>query len=93
MSHELGEINNAANGRIEDIRDGYSMLRDLYEQAWLQSNRPYALRPVLEHYDYTVALWLARSDKVKAAQRQWSDTKTLPSAAEIGIPPAPAGLP
>lgn len=92
VTHELGEINNAANGRIEDIRDGYSMLRDLYEQAWLQSNRPYALRPVLEHYDYTVALWLARSDKVKAAQRQWSETRTLPSAAEIGIPPAPAGL-
>ncbi len=92
VTHELSEINNAANGRIEDIRDGYSMLRDLYEQAWLQSNRPYALRPVLEHYDYTVALWLARSDKVKAAQRQWSETRTLPSAAEIGIPPAPAGL-
>ena len=92
VAHELGEINNAANGRVEDIRDGYSMLRDLYEQAWLQSNRPYALRPVLEHYDYTVALWLSRADKVRSAQRQWSDTKTLPSAAEIGIPPAPTGV-
>ena len=92
VSHELGEINNAANGRIEDIRDGYSMLRDLYEQAWLQSNRPYALRPVLEHYDYTVALWLSRADKVRAAQRQWSDTKTLPPGADLGIPPAPSGL-
>ncbi len=92
VSHELGEINNGANGRIEDLRDGYSMLRDLYEQAWLQSNRPYALRPVLEHYDYTVALWLARSDKFRAAQRQWNDNKTLPSATDLGIPPAPAGL-
>ena len=92
VSHELGEINNAANGRIEDLRDGYSMLRDLYEQAWLQSNRPYALRPVLEHYDYTVALWLARSDKFRAAQRQWNDGKSLPSAADLGIPPAPTGL-
>ncbi len=93
VSHELGEINNGANGRIEDLRDGYSMLRDLYEQAWLQSNRPYALRPVLEHYDFTVALWLSRSDKFRAAQRQWSDAKTLPSAADLGIPPPPMVIP
>lgn len=92
VSHELGEINNAANGRIEDLRDGYSMLRDLYQQAWLQSNRPFALRPVLEHYDYTVALWLARSDKFKAAQRQWTDSKTLPSAVDLGIPPPSTGV-
>ena len=92
VAHELGDINNAANGRVQDLRDGYSMLRDLYEQAWLRSNRPYALRPVLEHYDYTVALWLARSDKLRAAQRQWNDSKTLPSAADLGIPPPPAGM-
>ena len=92
VAHELGDVNNSANGRLQDLRDGYSMLRDLYEQAWLQSNRPYALRPVLEHYDYTVAIWLARSDKVRAAQRQWSESKTLPAAADLGIPPAPAGV-
>ena len=90
--HELGDINNSANGRMQDIRDAYSLLRDLYQQAWLQSNRPYALRPVLEHYDYTVGLWLARSDKFRAAQRQWSDSKTLPSAADLGIPPLPTGM-
>lgn len=90
--HELGDINNSANGRMQDIRDAYSLLRDLYQQAWLQSNRPYALRPVLEHYDYTVGLWLARSDKFRAAQRQWSDSKTLPSAADLGIPPPPTGM-
>ena len=90
VSHSLGEINNGANGRLQDLRDGYSLLRDLYQQAWLRSNRPYALRPVLEHYDYTVQLWIARSDKLRAAQRQWSDTHTLPTAAELGIPSAPA---
>ena len=89
VTHSLGEINNGANGRLQDLRDGYSLLRDLYQQAWLRSNRPYALRPVLEHYDYTVQLWIARSDKLRAAQRQWSDTHTLPAAADLGIPPAP----
>ena len=86
-STELSQIN-GVNGRIQDIKDGYSLLRDLYEQSWLRTNRPYALRPVLEHYDYTIGIWLARMDKVKSAQRQFSDNDTLPPAADLGIPAA-----
>jgi hypothetical protein len=90
VSRELSDIN-GVNGRIQDYIDAYSLLRDLYEQAWYRSNRAYALRPVLEHYDYTVGLWEARSDRLRSAQRQWSDTHTLPPAADLGIPPpAPA---
>jgi hypothetical protein len=89
VARELSDIN-GVNGRIADIRDSYSLLRDLYQQAWLRSNRPYALRPVLEHYDYTIGLWLARSDKVRTAQRQWADSHTLPTAAELGIPSPPS---
>jgi hypothetical protein len=85
VSHELSDIN-GINGRIQDIKDGYSLIRDLYSQQWLRTNRPYALRPVLEHYDSTVALWLARMDKVRSAQRQWSNSKSLPSAADAGLP-------
>ena len=89
VSRELGDIN-GVNGRIQDIKDGYSLLRGLYEQSWLRTNRPYALRPVLEHYDYTIGLWLSRMDKARSAQRQWGDSRTLPSAAEVGIaPPSP----
>jgi hypothetical protein len=89
VNREISDIY-GVNGRIEDIRNEYTLLRDLYESAWLRSNRPYWLRNVLEQYDYTVQLWLARADKVHSAQRQWADTKTLPSASELGIPPAPA---
>jgi len=89
VSRELGDIN-GVNGRIADIRDAYSLIRDLYEQAWLRSNRPYALRPVLEHYDYTIGMWLGRSDKVRGAQRQWADVHTLPAASEVGIPMPPS---
>ncbi len=92
VSSELSDIN-GVNGRIQDIKDGYSLLRDLYAQTWLRTNRPYALRPVLEHYDYTIGLWLTRMDKVRNAQRQWADTKTLPSAAEAGIPAPPPAAP
>jgi hexosaminidase len=89
VSRELSDIN-GINGRIEDIRDTFSLLRDMYEAAWLRSNRPYALRPVLEHYDYTVGIWLGRSDRVRSALRQWNDTHTLPPAADLGIPVPPS---
>jgi hexosaminidase len=88
VNRELSDLN-SVNGRIQDIRSGYTLLRDLYESAWLRSNRPYWLRNVLEQYDYTVQIWLARADKVHSAQRQWGDSKTLPSAADLGIPAAP----
>ena len=88
VSRELGDLN-GVNGRIEDIRNGYTLIRDLYESAWLRSNRPYWLRNILEQYDYTTQIWLGRADKVHSAQRQWSDSKTLPTAEELGIPLGP----
>ncbi len=91
VARELSDIN-GVNGRIADIKGAYSLIRDLYQQAWLRSNRPYGLRPVLEKYDYTIGIWLGRSDRIRTAQRQWSDSHTLPAAAEVGIPmPPPAG--
>jgi hypothetical protein len=91
VSRELSDIN-GVNGRIRDIIDTYSLLRDLYEQAWYRSNRAYALRPVLEHYDYAVGVWEARSERVRSAQRQWTDTHTLPPATDLGLP-VPTALP
>jgi hypothetical protein len=91
VSRELSDLN-GVNGRIQDMRSGYTLLRDLYESAWLRSNRPYWLRNILEQYDYTTQIWLARADKVHSAQRQWADSKTLPAAADLGIPPAPPAV-
>lgn len=88
VGRELSDLN-GVNGRIQDIKDGYSLIRDLYAQLWLRTNRPYALRPVLAHYDYTIDIWLARMDEVRSAQRQWADTRTLPGASDLGIPAAP----
>jgi hexosaminidase len=92
VSRELSDIN-GVNGRIQDYINTYSLLRDLYEQAWYRSNRAYALRPVLEHYDYTVGIWEARSDRVRSAQRQWADTRSLPPAAELGLPLPASAMP
>lgn len=89
VTRELSDLN-GVNGRIQDLRNGYTLLRDLYESAWLRSNRPYWLRNIMEQYDYTTQIWLGRADKVHSAQRQWADAKTLPTPEELGIPPAPA---
>ncbi len=89
VGRELSDIN-GVNGRIQDIKDGYSLIRDLYAQMWLRTNRPYALRPVLEHYDSTIGIWLGRMEKVRSAQRQWGDAHSLPSASEVDIPAPPA---
>jgi hypothetical protein len=85
VGHDLGDIR-SVNGRLEDIRDTYSLLRDLYQQTWLRTDRAYALRPVLEHYDATIQLWQARIDRFRAVQRQYADSKTLPAAGELGLP-------
>jgi hexosaminidase len=86
VGRELNSINNGAGGRLEDMRNTYSLLRDLYETAWLKSNRPYFLRVNLERYDYTIGVWMARIDKVRAAQRQWANNQSVPAAADLGIP-------
>ncbi len=76
----------SANGRIQDIRDGYALLSDLYRQAWLRDNRPYWLENNLARYDKSAQLWIERGDKWGLVEMQWGETHTLPSPAEAGLP-------
>ncbi|MGA7159334.1 MAG: glycoside hydrolase family 20 zincin-like fold domain-containing protein [Acidobacteriaceae bacterium] len=80
---------NGVNGRLQDLIDGYSQLRDMFAEQWDKTYRPAGLRPVLEHYDYTIGEWYARMDKVRSVQRQWHEMRTLPAASELGIPATP----
>ncbi len=91
VSRSLGDIN-AVNGKLQDLRNNYSLMRDLYEAAWLKSYRPYFLRNNLERYDLTIQMWLQRIDRVRTAQRQWANTQTIPSAVELGIPAPPPAV-
>ena len=92
ISRELSDIN-GVNGRMQDLINGYAQLRDLYAQAWLRTNRPANLRQVLQHYDLAMHLWQQRADKVRTAQRQYSDLRTLPQAVELGIPAPSVAVP
>ncbi len=77
---------NSVQGKMEDLRNNFSMLRDLYEAAWLKSYRPYYLGNMSERYTLAVDTWIQRGDKVRAARRAWNDSGTLPPAADLGIP-------
>jgi hypothetical protein len=85
VAEMLAEIG-SDNGWIDDIRDGYSLLRGLYERAWLRDNRPYWLRNNLNHYDAAAQLWIGRGDRWRQVMYQWQDEHTLPPAGELGLP-------
>ena len=76
----------SANGRIQDIRDGYSLLGGLYRQAWLRVNRPYWLENNLARYDSAAQLWIQRGDRWSLIEDQWFEKHTLPSLADAGLP-------
>ncbi len=85
---ELNDIN-SPNGKLQDLRNNYALQRDLYEDLWLRTDRPYFLRNNLERFDFTIQLWLARIDKLRSAQRQYAQSQTLPTATDLGIPIPP----
>jgi hypothetical protein len=87
---EVGEMLwtvSSTNGRIEDIRQGYALLRGLYQQAWLRDERPYWLENNLARYDMATQLWLGRASRWQSqVMQQWWDTHTLPAPADAGLP-------
>lgn len=83
----------STNGRTQDLRDGYSLIRDLYKAAWLRENRPYWLHNVLARYDQATQLWITRGDRVSAARSELGRTHHLPPADSVGIPSMMPGLP
>ncbi len=82
----------STNGRAQDLRDGYSLIRDMYEAAWLRENRPYWLHNVLARYDMATQLWIRRAEKVSAARAELGRTHHLPPADSLGIPTSMPGL-
>ncbi|CAA9307782.1 MAG: GH20, partial [uncultured Gemmatimonadaceae bacterium] len=86
--YDLADIT-GINGRLQDLRDVYTLNRELYERAWLRENRPFWLQNVLARYDLATQLWLGRADQMTRARQQWARARTLPAAAEIGFPTPP----
>ena len=86
VDNALYEISDT-NGRCQDVRNTYSLTRDLFEQSWLKENRPFWLHNVLTRYDEAIELWSKRGETFAAAQNQWHRDHTLPPSESLGIPP------
>jgi hypothetical protein len=74
------------NGRCQDLRDGYSLLKDMYRENWLAENRPYWLDNVMVRYDLQIQQWQRRGDQINTLLETWQDTKVLPPPGQSGIP-------
>ena len=82
---DLLETIGSNNGRLEDIRDGYSQIGELYREAWLKDNRRYWLANNEYRYARAAELWIGRSRKWNVVIHDWWDTHTLPQAKEVGL--------
>jgi hypothetical protein len=80
------------NGRCQDLRDGFSLLKNLYRESWLAENRPYWIDNVLVRYDLQTQLWQKRGQDIDTLIDNFYATRTLPPAAQVGIP-APTSTP
>jgi hexosaminidase len=85
------------NGRLQDMRDGYVLTRELFERSWRAENRPYWLQNTLARYDAEILTWVQRINAMDRARRRHARERILPTAEELGIPrallPAPPSAP
>ena len=77
------------NGRLQDLRDGFTQLGELYVAAWRREKRPFWLGNVTARFDLSAQRWVDRIDRMDAARRQWNRNGRLPAPAEVGIVTAP----
>jgi hexosaminidase len=89
QARELLYSISSMNGRCQDLRDAYSMLKTLYAQSWLAENRPFWLDNVTVRYDLRIQLWQQRGEAIDTLINAWFDTKNLPTAQQAGLPAPP----
>jgi len=87
-SYILSEIS-GNNGRCQDLRDAYSLLKAEYSQVWLNENRPYWLNNVTVRYDLEIQKWQRRGAVFEEGTRDWERGKDLPPPSALGLPVAP----
>jgi hexosaminidase len=74
-----------ANGRLEDLRDQTTRLREMYAALWMAENRAYWLGNVTVRYDNLARLFQAKSQAVRAAGQQYREQGALPTPQQMGF--------
>ena len=83
---EMLETIGSNNGKMQDIRDGYTQLGQLFTDAWLRDNRPYWLANNQARYSRSAQLWIGRGEQWQLVINRWWETHTLAPASEVGLP-------
>jgi hypothetical protein len=84
-------ITDMNDGRCDQLRDGYTFTRELYEDAWNKENRPYWLGNVQIRYEAAQLLWYNRCTQLRRIFDDHDNNKTpLPPAASLGVPTVPS---
>ena len=92
---DLAELS-GINGRLQDMRDGYVLTRELFVRSWEAEARPYWLQNDLARYDAEILTWTRRIMAMDQARRRFTRDRVLPTPEELEIPrallppPAPA---
>ncbi len=84
---DLAELS-GINGRLQDLRDGYVLTRELFERSWREENRPYWLQNNLARYDNEIVTWVRRINAMDRARRRFTRERKLPTPEELEIPRA-----
>jgi hypothetical protein len=84
---ELAEFT-GINGKLQDMRDGWVLTRELFERSWRAENRPYWLGNNLARYDVETQRWVERINAMDAARRKFTRERTLPDPRSLGVPSA-----
>jgi len=85
LHNRLDEISSMF-GRCQDLRDGYSALKDAYKHVWLSENTLYWLENVLVRYDLRIQLWQARGERLREAVDDFEHNRPMPSPETLGLP-------
>jgi hypothetical protein len=88
--NELEEIE-GTNGRLEDLRDYTTRLRELYASAWLAENLPGWLPNMLQLYDRNSQLWQAHIAEFARVREEFASGKPLAPPESLGLWPLEAG--
>jgi hexosaminidase len=84
--NELAEIE-STNGRLDDMRDYTTRLRELYKQLWLRENLPGWLPNILQRYDSDSQMLLGLGRQFRSLRYLHYSGKPLPPADSLGLLP------
>jgi len=73
------------NGRLEDLRDYTTKLRELYQQLWLSENYPTWLPNILQLYDRQSEMWQAKIAQLRQLRTAVRQKDPLPPAESLGL--------